>query len=523
MFGGRKAKNNTVSDADNVISGTDRAGDPPSRRSSSGPRLWARWGRLVSLLGFGLVVTGGGDRLGAGEIEMGPLAHHFKLTLEDGERIEAVGPIFSHERSTGHEQWAFTPFLTYRRDRLIDSEEMDILYPFITYDRSGEEYKWRFFLMTTISGGRRQEEQSRRFTLFPIVFSQWTREGPLEYFAVFPLGGTIRDRLNRDEMRFWLFPLYAQTRKRDMVTENYLYPIFHVRRGEGLRGWQFWPLMGHETKVPGVSTNGWGDVELVPGHRKDFVLWPLHFRHDLGLGTTNETRYRIWLPVYAEQRSPARDSTTWLWPFFTYTDDRAQQFREWDMPWPLVVFARGEGKTVNRVWPLYSRARSRTLESNFYLWPIYKYNRSHSAVHDRERTRWLFFLYSQTSLTYLETGEKERRWDFWPFYSRWQEADGRERLQVFSILEPLLPRNEAIERNYSSVWSVWRTEKDPARGRSSRSLFWNIYRRDVMPGARSWSAMFGLVRYEAGDEGRKLRILHVPVMNQKQKAARGSD
>lgn len=44
-----------------------------------------------------------------------------------------------------------------------------------------------------------------------------------------------------------------------------------------------------------------------------------------------------------------------------------------------------------------------------------------------------------------------------------------------------------------------------------------------MPGARSWSVLFGLVRYEAGDEGRKLRIFHVPVMNQKQKAARGSD
>jgi hypothetical protein len=448
-------------------------------------------------------------------VEAGPLVHHFQLTLEPGERQEAVGPLFSFERSEAHEQWAFTPFLTYRRDRHIDAEELDFLYPFMTYDRFGEEYKWRFFLMTTASGGRKVDDQTRRFTVFPILFSQWTRGAGMDYFAVFPLGGTIRERLNRDEIRFLLFPLYSRTRKADVTTHNYLYPVFHWRQGDGLRGWQFWPLFGHETRVPGSTTNGWGDVLVVPGHRKTFALWPIHFRHELGLGTTNEMKYVIWLPLHARQRSPARDSTSWLWPFFTYTDDRAQQFREWDMPWPLIVFARGEGKHVNRVWPFYSRARSRTAQSDFYLWPVYKYNRTHSTVHDRQRSRWFFFLYSRTSLRYLETGAEDRRWDLWPLFSHWKEANGRSRLQVLAVLEPLLPRNESIERNYSILWSLWRSEKDAARGRSSQSLFWNMYRRDVMPGARKWSALFGLVRYESGVEERKLRIFHIPVLKQR--------
>ena len=490
------------------------------------PRISRKRTALVTaaiLVVAGLSFTAGSGRLTAAELEAGPLVHEFPLTFEDGQRAEAVGPMFYYESSKAFEQWAFTPFLTYRRDRFIDGEEVDIVYPFVTYDRFGEEYKWRFFLMTSFSGGRKQDDQSRRFTLFPIVFSQWTRGESMDYFAIFPLGGTIRERLNRDEIRFLLFPLYSRTRKGDMVTDNYLFPIFHRREGQGLRGWQFWPLAGHETKVPGVATNGWGDVELVPGHRKTFVLWPLHFRHDLELGTTNEVRFRVWLPIHVRQRSPARDSTSWLWPFFTYTEDRAGQYREWDMPWPLVVFARGEGKQVDRVWPFYSRARNRTMQSDFYLWPIYKYNRSHSAVHDRERMRLLFFLYSRTSLCYLETGEKDLRWDLWPLFSRWRDADGRERLQVLSLLEPLLPRNEAIERNYSTVWSLWRSERDAARGRASQSLFWNMYRRDVMPGARNWSALFGLVRYEAGPAGRKLRIFHVPVVNRKPGGGQAAD
>ena len=83
-----------------------------------------------------------------------------------------------------------------------------------------------------------------------------------------------------------------------------------------------------------------------------------------------------------------------LWPFFNYVDDRGKKYREWDAPWPLIVFARGEGKNTTRVWPFFSHARAPTVESGFYLWPIYKYNRMHSAPLDRQRTRICFFLYS---------------------------------------------------------------------------------------------------------------------------------
>ncbi len=263
---------------------------------------------------------------GAADVEMGPLVHEFELTLEPGERTEAVGPLAYYERGEAHEQWAFSPFLTYWRDKALDAEELDFLYPLVTFDRFGEEYRLKIFLLTTYSGGRKLEDQSRRFTIFPFIFSQWTKGGAMDYFAFFPVGGTIRERLNRDEIRFVLFPLYSRTRKADVVTSNYLYPLFHWRKGEGLRGWQFWPLAGHETKVPGLVTNLWGDVEVVPGHRETFVLWPLYFREELGLGTTNASRHLLLLPFYANERSEARDSTTWLWPLFTYTDDRAQKY-----------------------------------------------------------------------------------------------------------------------------------------------------------------------------------------------------
>ena len=58
-----------------------------------------------------------------------------------------------------------------------------------------------------------------------------------------------------------------------------------------------------------------------------------------------------------------------------------------------MVVARGEGKTITRVFPLFSRAHDDEQESDFYVWPVYRYNHLHAGVLDRERTRILFYLY----------------------------------------------------------------------------------------------------------------------------------
>ena len=120
-------------------------------------------------------------------------------------------------------------------------------------------------------------------------------------------------------------------------------------------------------------------------------------------------------------------------------DDREKKYREWDAPWPLIVFARGEGKTTTRVWPFFSHAHNATLESDFYLWPIYKYNRVHSAPLDSRRTRICFFLYSDLTEKNTETEAARRRVDFWPFFTYRRDFNGNSRLQVVALLEPFLP------------------------------------------------------------------------------------
>src|SRR5262249_40303279 len=157
--------------------------------------------------------------------------------------------------------------------------------------------------------------------------------------------------------------------------------------------------------------------------------------NDLGLGTTNIQKQRLYLPFYASQHSPQRDSTTYFWPLgYTHTVDRERKYEEWAAPWPLVDFARGEGKTLNRVWPLFSRGKTLTMESNFYLWPISKYNRIMAEPLDRERTRILFFLYEDVRERNTATKTEMERTDLWPLFTAQRDHNGNQRLQVLAVL-----------------------------------------------------------------------------------------
>src|SRR5262249_48789417 len=152
----------------------------------------------------------------------------------------------------------------------------------------GDQFRWQFFQVLSFSGGPTQSEPERnRFTLFPLYFQLRSSDPSQNYTAVVPFYGTIRHHLFRDEINFVMFPLYAQTKKKDVVTDNYLYPFFHLRHGPGLEGWQLWPFVGREHKDVTTKTNGFNDVQTVPGHDSFFMLWPIYFNDHKGVGTPN--------------------------------------------------------------------------------------------------------------------------------------------------------------------------------------------------------------------------------------------
>ena len=453
-----------------------------------------------------------GNPARAGGVSAGGIFERFQLTLEDGWRTEVAGPFFYLQQAESNQVWALPPFYSHERSPAVESQEEDWLYPLMTRVRYGHESRWQFCeLLSTSSGWEPDAELARRFELFPFYFQQRAADAKLNYTAVLPFYGGLKNHLFRDEIHVILFPAYVETRKRDVVTDNYFFPFVDIHHGDGMKGWQVWPFVGREHKVITMVTNGYGEATLVPGHDRSFYLWPLDLREDAGTGTDNPEKFRAYIPFFAISRSPQRDSTSVLWPFFSWIDDRARKYREWQGPWPFVIFTRGEGKHTARIWPLFSESHNPTKETDSYGWPLYVHTRSHEDPMDLQSSRVLYYLYHRVSLKNTETGKERIRLDMWPFFTWHHDFNGNERLQILAPLEPAVPDNPAIERNWSPLWSVWRAEKNARTGAFSQSLLWNLYRLDNTPTHKKASLLFGLYQHEVRANDWSVRLFYIPV------------
>jgi hypothetical protein len=450
---------------------------------------------------------------GENEFHAGPLYDQFPLTLDSGERVEAVGPFFYEQKKDSEKTWAIPPLFSRDRDPAIEAGEDDYLYPLLTYEHYGKEYRWQVIQLFSFSGGQEVDDSdTKRFTIFPFYFQQRSRDTNENYTALFPIYGHLKNRLFRDEISFVMFPILGETRKKDVVNDNYLYPFFNLSHGDGMHGWQFWPVVGKAHKDVTTKTNGFGDTEIVGGYDKFFAVWPFYFQQNNNIGTDNPEKFRASIPFYVASRSPMRDSTSVLWPFFTWIDDRDKKYHEWQGPWPFVIFTRGEGKTTSRVWPLFSQSHNNEMESDSYLWPLYQFHRLHSDPLDRENTHVLFYIYGNVKEKNTDTGAEKQRVAMWPFFTWQRDFNGNSRLQILALLEPVLPNNRGIERNWSPLWSLWRAENNPTTGASSRSLLWNLYRNDKTPDSKKISLLFGLFQYQSAGETNKLRLFYIPVL-----------
>jgi len=455
------------------------------------------------LIWFGLFAQAGEETI------VGPLFSDFRLTLDSGQHQQALGPIFYSQQFEEKKQWDFAPLVFFGTDSGVDWTECDLFYPFITYRRFGSEYRLQFYQLLSFSGGKTQAgPKTEMFTIFPLYFQNRSSDTNLNYTALAPFYGNLKNRLFHDEMHFVLFPIYAETRKKDVVTENYLYPFFDVRHGDNLHGWQFWPVFGTEEKGLTFRTNSFHEVEKVGGYERTFAAWPFFMKEHTGLATTNEGRRLVIAPFYQQLRSPRRDETCYGWPFgYWRTEDRENKTREQDLLWPLFVRARGD-KMETRVFPLYSHAVRDGLESDWYLWPLYKFNRMESGSLHRDRTRICFFLYSDIRERVDENTNAMRRVDFWPFFTYQRGLDQKESLQAMALLEPFFPNNRSISRDYANLWSFWRAEKNPKTGTASESLLWNLYRRETSPQSKKTSFLFGLYQSKTDSTGTTWRVCY---------------
>jgi len=454
---------------------------------------------------------------------LGPLFYMERDKTQRSQEIDALGPFITSKRDKEGSEFGFHPFFYLSEDKEKDSTEFDFLYPIATYDRGEGDRSFQFllYLLSYESHLKPSGFREKEFTLFPFIFTKRAEKKEDGYFALFPIYGGLRNKFARDEIDFFLFPLFLRTNSGEATNYSFLWPFFGYYTGGGQEGFRLWPLFGYRKKV---GANG-----RSPLLDEKFVLWPFYVsRRQVVYG--KERRSFMIFPFYSTFKSPERTESMYLWPLFNRLVDKEKGIERWDAPWPLINFTRG-AKKENRVFPLYAAEVDGNDEEGFFLWPLYRYYKVTLEDYIRTRKTILLFLYSDIKeKPIIEGGRDQRRIDVWPLFSYKRDAGGNRSFHLLSFLEPFFSDNEGVERNYSSFWRLyeWKKYND---GRSVSSFLWNTYRMEksreelkvdfkpIIPifSYRDWNGgskvyfLGGLFGYRSDFHKKTIKLLFFPV------------
>jgi hypothetical protein len=470
--------------------------------SAGAPGGWALW--AILLLGVWLALPGAVRAADEAPraLNVWPVYDERDDPVDRTHVRSGLGPIleFDQARDGSTEEFSIRPLFHRREDKAMQRLEWEVLYPLMSYSRTETDWEFQFLqLLNFRDEGSRPAERERRDDFFPFYLSGTTETGE-HYRAVLPFGGRVLNRLGQDEADFVMFPLYARFVKGDVETRYFPWPLISRTRGDKRSGFRIVPLYGEDRKE--------GAFE------KRFVLWPFYLHQRTGLDEESPEETLSILPLYVAQRSKERDSTTILWPFFTHAVDRERHFEQWDLPWPLIRIARGDGRTINRLLPLFS-VEERLMQHEFLLtemrsrdllilFPLYTRNEVEVPGSLKVRDRILWYLYSDER----EEGRdgSTRRVDAWPFFRYTRDREGRTEFQTLALLEAFMPGNEKIEQNYSPLWALYTYRRNP-EGDTARSFLWNLVRHEETSAGRSIEFLGPILAYREAEKEAHLSLL----------------
>ncbi|MFH1625593.1 MAG: hypothetical protein ABID54_10650, partial [Pseudomonadota bacterium] len=240
-------------------------------------------------------------------LNMEPLFSYNEDIDRESTELDAVGPFFTFQSKPKQEEYGFRPFFYVRKKKEEHFKEIEYLYPLGKYRKTDQERVFQFIpLFSSHKDLTEETKKPSDFGFFPVFWGK--DENGESYGGLFPLYGRLKHRFGKDQIRFVLWPIYSDSKEENTWTYNILWPIFSYTTGGGESGFRVWPLYGRQEKEGEYS--------------KYFALWPIFFFQKTDLDTDNPQTFKAVFPLFVDSSSPERDSTTFLWPFFHFSNDR---------------------------------------------------------------------------------------------------------------------------------------------------------------------------------------------------------
>jgi hypothetical protein len=439
-----------------------------------------------------------------------PLFQYTSDPIERTEEIEGLGPFFIWKKDSRQIQWGVRPLLYQTEDEKEPLWRFEFLYPFGKYQTKEGETK---AYLSPVSLYRKEEVDGKEkwdFQFFTFFIGE-TEKGE-DYWGIFPIYGNLLSRYGKDEVHFYLWPLYGETTTEGVRTTNLLWPIFSYTQGERKKGYRIFPVHGKK-ETPGVS-------------QIEFWLWPFYSKGKFDMDTDDPVDEKIIFPLYIRKESRRFKSQTYLWPFYSHARDRLTSFEQLDLPWPFYRSIKGENLREVRIFPLYGyrvkEGEMKRLSILYFVYPLFRYEEDMMGGVNEKTYRILL-------LSRIRAGEdpqgikKENSLRIWPFFDYEREETGR---TTFSFLYLFPFKDDGFERNLFPLFRIFRWEKDP-EGRKLTNFLWGFYKKMEKEELDSWevahligvkhgrgwktvSFFKGLFYYKGDGETGDLRVFYLP-------------
>ncbi len=363
----------------------------------------------------------------------------------------------------------------------------DFLWP-LAFSRSRPDGDYQYVVLFLHSSEPGLD--NKRMWLLPILFYGHQAPRNKAYFALFPVGGRMGDWLGFDTVDFVLFPIWVRSRKSDMETTTWLWPIFSHTKGERVEKRRVFPFYGMTQDAR---------------EKRSFYVWPFGY----GIDQFKDAKGREghgWfvLPFYGQYKRTDADGKvlhsawTCLWPFFS--GESGPERDRLYAPWPFYrhdtgdapEYAGGEKIDKLNLWPVYGRETKEKRRSGYTLWPFWQWGEAESEDMTKSFTTLVPFWWSASS----RKGEAELMAfrELWPLW-RLEREDGRSRASVLSLWPQR--RAECIQRNYAPLWTLYTRDTDPAGIR--HDVFWGLakWHRTAASGDTRRASLFPVFEYES--------------------------
>ena len=390
--------------------------------------------------------------------------------------VDAAGPLYTRKHTPeGGTSEAWRPFLLKTTEGT--AEATYFLYPLFTWRHDAGYSRFSFFNLVNDkqvgpeAGGGAADHG---FDVWPFYFSRETGDPATSYHAFFPIAGTVRHRFNKEELNWFIFPLYFHTKVAGKEITSAPWPFVRVIRGAGHHGFELWPLFGSRERA--------GD------YRSSFWLWPFGYREETNRSAP-EPDVRVGaLPFYARESGPGYRSETYAWPFFGYAHRwEPVKYDERRYFWPFLVQGRGDNRYVNRWAPVYTHSVVKGTDKTWVLWPLAREMHWNDRGIDQDKFQLFYFVYwslEQTDPAHPGRAPASKR-HLWPLYSAWDNGAGRRQFQLFSPLEVFFPHNDPVRELYTPLFALYRSDQR-APGDVSRSFLWHLVSWRTSPEVREF-------------------------------------